>query len=179
MGTDDLILVEPVKSESTTTSTMTSGHPGFFLCQDNVGIHQVARQQSGDHKNKYLLWANCYAGENRISGVHLDDSIQKPRAVENWYDCLPSPADYEVQKLHFVEIIKRILVKHMKHFSEFYSDCIEDHIEHEHTKASGKSSTLWNLGVIPEDPGSTAGSVAVCQKLSKYVPQHPDGKPFP
>ncbi len=61
----------------------------------------------------------------------------------------------------------------MKNFSEFYSDCIDDHIVHKHTKDSG---TIWNLGVIPEDPGSTAGSVAVCQKLSKYVPQHLNAK---
>ena len=95
-----------------------------------------------------------------------------------WIESLPT-ADYAKMRVYFEEMTKRILVEHLPYFQKHYSDCVQPHILHEESEKSSEKSMVWNLCVIEEDPGSTAGSIAVAKHLSQYVPVYPSGKPYP
>ncbi len=95
-----------------------------------------------------------------------------------WDASLPSDDDFHYMRGYFTDMTKRILVENMKYFHDHFSDCVDAHIRHEFSVESSQKSTVWNLGVIEEDPGSTSGSIAVAKHLSQFVPCYPDGSTY-
>ncbi len=126
-----------------------------------------------------MVWANCFAAKNRISGRNLGEEDGPQTALQVWDQTLPGEEDYDLQRLHFTEHTKRILVSNIPHFKDHYNDCIQPHIIHEKSKQSKEKSDIWNLGVIEENPGAIDGSVRICEWLSKYVPRTTEGNVFP
>ncbi len=127
-----------------------------------------------------MVWANCLAAKKkRISGRNLGEEDGPQTALQVWDKTLPGEEDYDLQRQHFTEHIKRILVSNIPHFKDHYNDCVQPHIIHEKAKESKEKSGIWNLGVIEENPGAIDGSVRICEWLSKYARRTTEGNVFP
>ena len=87
---------------------------------------------------------------------------------------LPNEDDYTVLRNEMVIECTKILAEHFPCFSGYKPPTDE----HKYSKESAQKSTIINLGVDVEDPGTTAGAIQILRKKHKFVPT-PNGVPYP
>ncbi|XP_070571512.1 uncharacterized protein [Ptychodera flava] len=154
--------------------------PGYSLCWDNIQTHSIARYQSTLHQNKFLMWALSFATVNRVSFRHLDDLDSEPTQRASDIDLerfLPTVYDWNLLRVRMELLVTRIICKHMEYFSSLKEE-IQGFISHPYIKESTEKSTIFNLGIIKENPASNKGVVAIMKNLKKYVPQRGPGDPY-
>ncbi|XP_071122550.1 uncharacterized protein, partial [Mytilus edulis] len=141
-------------------------HPGYTFCWDNIGRHLTVRQQTTDHQNKYHMWALAYAAVNRVQTTDLpiDDFI--PASTIPLKSYLPSDEDTIDLKNRLIFEVESIAAEYLQAFKPHSPKPFA----HQHTAVLEKKSHLINLGIIQENPSSTAGTIAILGKLHKYVP---------
>lgn len=95
-------------------------------------MESTARHQTKTNKNKMLLWANCYAVENRVTHLLEDQNANKQvRAVDLPLSIfLPTQDDFNKMRERMVIVTARILVANLP----FFEDCdVERHIKHQYS----------------------------------------------
>nr|XP_002736791.1 PREDICTED: uncharacterized protein LOC100378528 [Saccoglossus kowalevskii] len=152
--------------------------PGYSLCWDNVQKLSLSRYHTSSKQNKFLMWAMCFATQNRVPAMHLNDEKRELATTIPLNYFLPSQEDWDALEKRMGVVVSRIICKHLTHFKSYYSDCVVEHIIHEQSELSKKKSKVINLGVVQENPGSSKGVLAIMKHLKKYVPMQPDGTPY-
>ncbi|CAC5401110.1 unnamed protein product [Mytilus coruscus] len=140
-------------------------HPGYSFCWDNIGRHLTVRQQTTDHQNKYHMWALAYAAVNRVQTTNLPTDDHVPASTIPLKSFLPSDED-------IIDLKKRLIFE-VESIAAEYLQAFKSHspkpFTHQHTAVMDKKSHLINLGIIQENPSSTAGTIAILQKLHTSV----------
>ncbi|KAK3107416.1 hypothetical protein FSP39_014037, partial [Pinctada imbricata] len=148
--------------------------PGFSFCWDNVQKLSITRHP-GVNKNSMMIWALCFATQNRISFSHEEfnqDTISATEIPLNIF--LPSKDDFQCLRERMEIMVQHIIVKYFDEFKE----CTVPRITHEFTEESDTKSHIVNLGVIQENPSTCKGTIEILKYLHRYVPQYSDGKPY-
>ncbi|XP_070571514.1 uncharacterized protein [Ptychodera flava] len=117
---------------------------------------------------------------NRVSFRHLDDLDSEPTQRASDIDLerfLPTVYDWNLLRVRMELLVTRIICKHMEYFSSLKEE-IQGFISHPYIKESTEKSTIFNLGIIKENPASNKGVVAIMKNLKKYVPQRGPGDPY-
>lgn len=117
-----------------------SSHPGYVISFDNIDLQLKRRNMTSSQQNQDLHWINHKMVENRVSANHLDSL--KPKAdildVEN-IKFLPSVAEHEKQRMDYVILTSRILIKHFSILLPLKDVCIQ-HIPHRYSKEMSQKS---------------------------------------
>ncbi|CAC5393732.1 unnamed protein product [Mytilus coruscus] len=112
------------------------------------------------------MWALAYAAVNRVQTTNLPTDDHVPASTIPLKSFLPSDED-------IIDLKKRLIFE-VESIAAEYLQAFKSHspkpFTHQHTAVMDKKSHLINLGIIQENPSSTAGTIAILQKLHTYVP---------
>ena len=124
-------------------------HPGFTLCEDNVGKMVHVHRPGTERKNIYYNWALGYMAINRISSTHLywksDLNTNAKDLTTNVF--IPNENDFAKLKSRMQVIVARILCRIVPYFREHFSHLCIHHIVHRYSSESSKKSHL--VGFVP------------------------------
>ncbi|XP_035687479.1 uncharacterized protein LOC118423433 [Branchiostoma floridae] len=150
---------------------------GYSLTWDNVQIDAHAKHHSTEHQNTFLMWALCFAHQNKVP-FPLADTPGTLRAVEvDPHSILPAPEVFTSVRSRMVTVVSRILVDNIPPF-ECLKGKVNRHIPHQHSREMKEKSNVVNLGVVEANPSSTEGVIQVMETLHNHVPA-PQGKLLP
>ena len=147
---------------------------GYSIVWDNVQMNTTPSRESLDKQAHVLLAAMSFAAVNRVPFVDEADVPTTLPSRMPLQTFLPNEDDYVVLKRTMVAECTRILLEHLSCFagSKHMTD------EHKYSHESGQKSTIINLGVDIEDPGTTAGGIKILRKKHQFVPMT-HGVPYP
>ncbi|KAJ8300936.1 hypothetical protein KUTeg_022455 [Tegillarca granosa] len=113
-----------------------------------------------------LMWALSFAALNRIGFRDLESNIKRKAQDMALFHFLPNQDDYNNLKVRMEVMMMRIL---KEYFNAFKEVDVVDHIPHDYSEDSSKKTKIicfiWqiNLGVLHENPSSTAGVIAIME----------------
>lgn len=147
---------------------------GYALVWDNIQKSVHVRDQGRNNGNKMLLWANGYAAKNRVAVFDDKDTVTLQAKQVPLYSYFPAPDDIQTLQERLNAIVGRILFNHIPHFSS-YKDVVRWHIPHEYSAESAMKTETVNLGIIDENPSSTAGVIRIMEAYHTFAPRSSEG----
>ncbi len=139
------ILTVATPSETVNEAGSTATAPkwvGFRIVGDNIDKNIKPRDMRLDHQTQSLHYFNSFALQDRIDLSPYSDSPRRINPVElDPSVFLPSKEDYRILEDTMTVLISRVLVQYMPFFEEYASVTIQ-HIDHPHTDAMSKKSTV-------------------------------------
>ena len=119
---------------------------GYKIVGDNIDKNVRPRYARQDNNTLSLHCYHSYAVRDRVSVSGLSDKVPNLRNTPLLSipvtDVLPSPTDEKNIKHNIVILVSRLLVEHLKHFNENYSDVVEGHIKHDFYEEMSKKSEI-------------------------------------
>ncbi|XP_060580152.1 uncharacterized protein LOC132736956 [Ruditapes philippinarum] len=150
----------------------------YTICWDNVGKQVKARHQTRNHGNKYLSWALAYVAKNRVQSSHLIDKTVIPATAVPLEKYFLEEAEILKIKDALINSVIEILVNHVPLLSHLKTMVTEE--DHKYIEESKRKSEIFNIGVLQENPSTTAGVINILDMLHRYVPQNEaDGTLYP
>ena len=114
--------------------------PGFKFVVDNVDSKISPRFMREDAQSQSLHYVQLYAVKDRIDYSSVPDS--PPSSTKNIFSIIPSSDDYTQLKKNMAILVARILVEHIRFFSEDFRDLVTKHIPHKYSDQMSQKSEV-------------------------------------
>ncbi|WAR07742.1 YNG1-like protein [Mya arenaria] len=144
--------------------------PGYTLCWDNVGRQVKARHHTRNHGNQYQTWALAYAVQNRIPTTKFDDKNVVKASDIPLTEFVPSNVELQSIRKRLINMVMRVLKETIPTIRSNADCTVEYHIQNAFSAQSKDKSTMFNIGIIEDNPASIPGVISILDKLHAYVP---------
>ena len=136
-------IVEPeqMQKEHVLPSHFTT--PGYKLVIDNIDSTVKPRYMREDVQNQSLHYVQLYAVKDRVDFSAIPDCPSL--SAKNLYSILPTSDDYQILKENMAVLVSRILVEHLRFFSEDFKDLVTWHIQHQCSAQMSQKSEVVSL----------------------------------
>lgn len=147
--------------------------PNFAVVIDNFDLRVEAADMTSDNQTKDLHWVNHNAILDRVPCTDFDN--EKPLAdivnVPN-KTFLPTLQDHLNLMKDFDVLVSRVLVEHLPHFQNAFSDVVPKHIPHKHSEKMILKSKKVNLGILFKNENKGEDMIDILRYLQGLVPSH-------
>lgn len=132
---------EQIQREHVLPSHLTT--PGYKLVIDNIDSTVKPRYMREDAQNQSLHYVQLYAVKDRVDFSAIPDC--PPSSEKNLYNILPTSDDYQMLKENMAVLVSRILVEHLRFFSEDFKNVATWHIQHRYSAQMSQKSEVVSL----------------------------------
>ena len=117
-------------------------HTSMKFVGDNLDKDVVPNEMRSDYQKRSLHYFHSYAVKDRVdlSGVS-DQKVEPDLKSVQLTELLPTGDDEEKLRTNFTTLVSRVLVKHMKYFTQ-YSKAVDRHIQHDFSKEMAMKSEV-------------------------------------
>ena len=158
-------------------NTLYTKHPpNFAVVIDNFDLRVEAADMTSDNQTKDLHWVNHNAILDRVPCTDfdnekpLDDIVNVPNKT-----FLPTLQDHANLMKDFDVLVSRVLMEHLPHFQNAFSDVVPKHIPHKHSEKMRLKSEKINLGILFKNENKGEDMIDILRYLQGLVPSHGEG----
>ena len=158
-------------------NTLYTKHPpNFAVVIDNFDLRVEAADMTSDNQTKDLHWVNHNAILDRVPCTDfdnekpLDDIVNVPNKI-----FLPTLQDHANLMKDFDVLVSRVLVEHLPHFQNAFSDVVPKHIPHKHSEKMRSKSEKINLGILFKNENKGEDMIDILRYLQGLVTSHGEG----